>query len=65
MLKILFHLNAELVNNIFRLIFNYLSFHVKLNNRNKILPVSFLVIFPIHGCEIVDLDGNCIGKHYL
>ena len=65
MLKILFHLNAELVNNIFRLIFNYLSFHVKLNNRNKILPVSFLAIFPIHGCEIVDLEGNCIGKHCL
>ena len=28
------------------------------------IPVCEIGIFPIHGCEIVDLDGNCIGKYH-
>jgi len=30
--------------------------------QNIVPPKCRVVIFPIHGCEIVDLDGNCIEQ---
>ena len=68
MLKTLFHQNAELVNNIFSSSvenFGIIVREVFKMPKTKFCMFIFIAIFPIHGCEIVDLDGNCIGKHYL